>query len=1016
MQLSMGYDRIDGKKILFLLCTLFFGITLQAQNQDFSRVKSKYDFKTEATDQLMRLMSESTKYDEALKFADNKIAEASKTNQYEELVLLLERKAELLRRIQKFDEAEKTATQAIKIAKNQLGKNHFLLSKSFLTRGIIAHRKTDYYTASANFDSAQIIYEKALQYDSLIYDRIIDYKYYAYTYAEKNTDTLKKYIDIRLKNAQANPKSTPHDLIYLMDDYPRLYRELGDFDQALAYSILQVIYANDNIDNIDATDHTSAYFNLIYTLYYLKKYDLALSVCDDILKFYRSVKKYRESINLNNIYSLRPSILIGLNKYNLAINDYITLISDFDKSTKQNEIKFLIQNEINLASCYLRVGNDKKAKYYLDLALVSLKSINKLPAKQAASLFSIKGDYYRLNDDYINSFASYDSAVRNDIPEYFLDDPLNFPIIENQKVSFKVLLGLKDKALSLNNLFINDLKDSLQLLYSADQYVQRTNRILLERRKELTRSEGKLFLSSNFKSLYEAGIQSSFLLSTNGHLTEGHQNASKFFKMSKSILFLEQAGEFDFMTKNNIPQYLKERYYTLSKRTKALNDKFYQNFSHLNILTDSIRNLNLDLLDATKSFSSLKDSLSSFMNMDEDMFLSVQSKNDILEPRELSMEFFVGDSVIYILGSMQEGTVLEAIKLDSNLKSHIEYLIKEVSTRPQLTDYSALVSNFKFSSNYVYESLLAPVLSQLDQNIKTITIIPDEFLSKLPFEVLLTQKAEEKTSFKDLPYLIKSYTIKYKLTGTTGGGAHSKTAKKDMLGIGYSYDSNQDKSSRVGLPGTDLEIKQIQSKFSGDYYLGEDATKNLFLKEAQNFDILHLAVHGETDEKNKYNARLIFNGKDSLLNTGDLYLANIQARMVVLSACESGTGEVVKGEGTFSIARGFALLGVPSIIMSLWNVNDKVTSQLMSNFYVNISKGLSSTEALSQSKLTYLEKSDNYTSHPYYWSSFVSLGDPIQLFSKPFSYLAQIFVALISLLTLAVLLWFFARQKRRRII
>jgi CHAT domain-containing protein len=1011
MQLSMGYDRIDGKKLIILLCTLFLGITLKSQSQDFSRVKSKYDFKTDATERLAELVT-AKKYDEALEFANEEINKASKNAQYEELVLLIERKADLFRRLLQFEEGEKTATEAIQIAIEKLGQNHILLAKSYLTRGIIEHRKNDFYTASSNFDSSQVIYENSIQYDSLMYDRIIEYKYYAYTYTEKNADTLRKYIDKRFKSVLDNPKSTTHDIIYYMHDYPKLYRETGDFYQALAYSIAEVVYANENIETIEAKDHTSAYYNLIHTLNSMKKYDLALAICEDALSFYNSDSRFKESINLIDIQALRPSILMSLKEYNKAINYYIELISSFDNSIKPNEIKFQSQLQISLASCYIAIGDNDRANEYLDISLNKIKSINRLPDKQAASLFRIKGDYYKSEIDFKNAFLSYDSAVKNGIPEYFLDSPLDFPVIQDQKISFTVLLDLKEKAISLSKLFQNEFSDSLVILSSINQYVLNSHSILMERRKELMRTEGKLFLSDNFRALYETGITSAYWQTLNNEHEEGIKKARDFFKMSKSILFLEQAGEFEEINTNNIPQYLKEHYYDLSNETKEMNNEFFSKFNSGNLLSDSIKVLNSRLLESSRSLAKLKDSIGIYKRLNNELF-TPKNNEQPLKRGQLSLDFFVADTSIFILGKTNNEEFLEMVKLDSTLLQNIENVIQEVSSSPKFTNYKNLLSNFIGSSNYVFEKLLAPILNQVNENITTITIIPDDFLSRLPFEVLLTDPSTESSSFKNLPYLIRSYTINYQLTRAGDMLENSKTAKKEILGIGYSSKNSSDGNAEVGLPGTTQEIKQLQANFNGDYYLGEDATKGLFLQEAHNFDILHLAVHGETDQYGKYDARLIFNGGDSLLNTADLYLANIQARMVVLSACESGTGEVIKGEGTFSIARGFALIGVPSIIMSLWNVNDKVTSELMTGFYEYISLGQSSVDALNLSKISYLESSDAYTSHPYYWSSFISLGDPIELY--PSSNEFSIWVLAVLLMTVVVLLiWFYAKQKRRR--
>jgi CHAT domain-containing protein len=101
----------------------------------------------------------------------------------------------------------------------------------------------------------------------------------------------------------------------------------------------------------------------------------------------------------------------------------------------------------------------------------------------------------------------------------------------------------------------------------------------------------------------------------------------------------------------------------------------------------------------------------------------------------------------------------------------------------------------------------------------------------------------------------------------------------------------------------------------------------------------------------------------------------LHAQLVVLSACETGAGQYVAGEGVFSLARGFMDAGVPSVVMSLWQVNDISTSELMPLFYRHLAQGLPKDEALHKAKLEFLKTSDPMKTHPFFWAGFVLLGD-----------------------------------------
>jgi CHAT domain-containing protein len=108
----------------------------------------------------------------------------------------------------------------------------------------------------------------------------------------------------------------------------------------------------------------------------------------------------------------------------------------------------------------------------------------------------------------------------------------------------------------------------------------------------------------------------------------------------------------------------------------------------------------------------------------------------------------------------------------------------------------------------------------------------------------------------------------------------------------------------------------------------------------------------------------------------------LNAQMAVLSSCSSGFGKMQKGEGMMSLARGFIYAGCPSIIMTLWQVTDQSSSELMTSFYKYLKKGKSKQESMRLAKLDYLDSADDLTSNPYFWSGFVVVGDGNPIYRK----------------------------------
>jgi CHAT domain-containing protein len=103
-------------------------------------------------------------------------------------------------------------------------------------------------------------------------------------------------------------------------------------------------------------------------------------------------------------------------------------------------------------------------------------------------------------------------------------------------------------------------------------------------------------------------------------------------------------------------------------------------------------------------------------------------------------------------------------------------------------------------------------------------------------------------------------------------------------------------------------------------------------------------------------------------------------KLVVLSACETGVGEVKNGEGVYGLRRAFVLAGTESLVMSLWSVSDLVTRELMTGYYKNLKHGMGRGEALRQIQLEMLKKPNRR--HPFYWAGFIQLGEWANLEGK----------------------------------
>ena len=125
--------------------------------------------------------------------------------------------------------------------------------------------------------------------------------------------------------------------------------------------------------------------------------------------------------------------------------------------------------------------------------------------------------------------------------------------------------------------------------------------------------------------------------------------------------------------------------------------------------------------------------------------------------------------------------------------------------------------------------------------------------------------------------------------------------------------------------------------------------------------------------------------EDGKLHAYELFAMDLPAQMAVLSACNTGLGNLRRGEGMMSLAQAFTYAGCPSVVMSHWPVDDKSTADLMTSFYQHLADGLPKDEALRQARLGFLESATPANSHPYFWGGFVVLGDTSPIVTRSVS-------------------------------
>ncbi len=327
------------------------------------------------------------------------------------------------------------------------------------------------------------------------------------------------------------------------------------------------------------------------------------------------------------------------------------------------------------------------------------------------------------------------------------------------------------------------------------------------------------------------------------------------------------------------------------------------------------------------------------------------------------------------------------------LREQVETMrVSMLDPKPEISDF------FSGAGRLLYNELIMPAEPYLSRKSRLI-IIPDGVLSYLPFQVLLTDDINVKNSvsYSSLPYLVMKYPVSYCQSGSilkkllAERTANNKVRLENKRLVAFGDPVFSDPNSPDTDPGKNYsrleysgqEIEKIAGYFKPEntnLYLRENACEDNVKKTCNlaKYNYIHFATHGDIDEENPGLSSLVFtkndnSPEDGYLHANEIYNLDLNADLVVLSACQTGLGKLVRGEGIVGLTRAFMYAGTPSVLVSLWSVSDLSTSMLMDSFYRNLVKSrLNKTDALRKAQLDLINNVK--FSNPFYWAPFVLIG------------------------------------------
>jgi len=790
---------------------------------------------------------------------------------------------------------------------------------------------------------------------------IFQYKNKEYLEAIK---TYKKIISLKINDI---------DVAKSYCEIGRSYNKLLDYYKAIEYyeiGITKLEKLEEYSDIIGKYNN----FSIVYT---------KLGTKEGYLKSIEILKKAEQ---LQHLINFTDRNLYSLNN-GLAANYSRKSIFDFDKASfyyqKNLKRSLLLNDSIITSTTYFNLSEihnikkDKKALFYINKGFDYSTTID-----TKGQGFHLMADYYRnlkeldtaisFIEKSITTYAN-DPAKNDNTLTYLIQSPYKDELLK--AITKKVDLLIDLYSLNSERYYI---EEALQTISLADQFIDAIQNESFE--------TASLFHWRTIAStLYTKGVYCSNILTNN--------KRSFYFTEKNKALLLTQA-----ILKNThsveVPKEVTHKENTITKEILNLENQITKN----SISVENVQKLKKELFDKKNIKQQFMDSIQPLYPS----YFTATSNSKIYPLHKVQEQLHNNTAIVSYIWN-------KAIDTDHNFygvlttKSDIIAfeITKEETIKTLIKDYQEKISkpletkeDIKQFQEIAYQLYTALFPTQeIQQRIKNkhLIIIPDGDLQNIPFEALITK---EKTN----EYLIKSNEVSYaySVSSLLYNSESQRQSTNNFTGFAPTTFKNVGLDS---IPLTTKELKTINALEKGSIYFREEATKSKFLNTIGDTKIMHLATHADAGQQ----PWIAFH--DNKLELHELYTLKNQAELVVLSGCNTSIGTSIQGEGVLSLARGFFYGGTNTVVSSLWNSNDKSTALLFEQFYKNLTKGQTRSASLRQAKLDYLDSHSLSQASPYYWASFVLMGNTDSLPQKERNTMLYVIIGVIILLLFLFLHW-----------
>lgn len=771
----------------------------------------------------------------------------------------------------------------------------------------------------------------------------------------------------------------------------------------LGYSYLNLsqfkkaIFHYEKVISNDVTSKVKEYslFYLSYIYFHLGEIDLAYA-------FVNRCDENDQQIGFN-IVRVKAQILAELGDYLQAhqlldgaladeesqMKRYILIFIKANLFLKANNFRLanarykealkLVDDELNAIKLYNNISyayikqKSPDALEYINLSRQLLDSMFTTSYhNQFAVMFQNLAEYHAMMSDYDLALRTIDTCIYNhcygnaisgsptdySIELFFLEDKLS--LTDFYEVKLDILHQAREAG-------VKGIEGRIESLYSMiDELIQSI-------REERFDDQNRFFQQSKLSRFYRAAY---LYFVEKGDLGKAYY----FLQQMKSIILLEKIQHH-------------QAHQLLPAEEQKILESFQDSIKSLGSEQNDSINRSADLQRIQVSYLNYRNQLKHrFPQYFEARFskqkLDLKSSISQIKKDEMLVDYYLDTSSVHIFTiSRAAGLNYEEVSFSTKDRKRLERLVTDIRSEPSIMDWSyESMQAFQNENRLLTEKLIRPIMD----NAKHLIIIPHNELLYLPFEALYNANS-------NCQFQVCERSFSYAYSHFLWSKLNAKKSDEDLSVMVYSPYENENEPDF--LPNARIESSIISQFFKAEIL--SSLEKASFFTECENKTIHHILSHANLNQQNSSLTNISLGPDREKIYMQDIVSNPFNSSMVVLSACNSGNGSFVQGEGVLSLARSFIESGAESIVMSGHAVPDYASSQIMTRFYEELADGVSKHQALSHSKRNYIELSSQMHRHPYYWAGFVLQGNDNALINKDIPYLAIIGLALVAILLIS---------------